>query len=810
MARERGTFNFSANLEVKKQGALDSRLVIQTYAELTKAATWSDSDNKVWLYNGMIVSVVADTTGKNGVYMLTNNAKYNEEGSWTRIDAKAADKTVVIDNLESTSSTAALSANQGKVLNDKFTAHANNADIHFTAEERTKLTGIEAGAQVNKVTSVAGKEGAVTLVKADVGLDKVDNTADTDKPVSTKQAAAIKVVQDDLNTFKATKGSNNGIASLDENGKVPAAQLPSYVDDVVEADTKDELPDTGETGKIYVTKDDNLTYRWSGTDYVEISQSLALGETDSTAYAGSKGKKLADDVAAHIANHENPHGVTAEQLGINLSELATVASVNAELAKKVDKIDNKSLVADSEITKLTALPNKADLDSAIADAKKAGTDAATDAANAEAHLSAVSGQTTGAYVANATSNYIKTATSLNDADIKLDAKIKENADAIAALGGSGSGSVQDQITSAVNAAKEELTGKINEEKGARETADSGLSDRITTNTNSIGTINTTIGSSSDASTKDTIYGAIKKESEARVAGDNAINDKIGSKTSATIEATNVWGAIEELESEASAANTAATELTNRVSAVEKSASDNKQSITDLDTAVSAVKNKTVGTTITDNGSDTVLSTTKAVVDYVKASTNGVANSMTYTAKTGDATKMELKLIAVDGSTLSTIEMDKENFLNSFVKREATAEDHTADPTIAVGDPILVVTTVNGQTFRVSLKSLVDVYNGETTNSIITTVDGYKISSNLKLDTTTQNSNAVKLSVGSNGLSADVSLDSTKNGSKGVVLSKSGNGISAEMKIDAATNTANGTVVNVGANGISVGITWVEI
>ena len=93
-------------------------------------------------------------------------------------------------------------------------------------------------------------------------------------------------------------GAANGVATLGADGKVPSGQLPSYVDDVLEYDKKSAFPAAGETGKIYVTKDTNLTYRWSGTAYVEISSSLALGETSSTAYAGDKGKALAVRVTA--------------------------------------------------------------------------------------------------------------------------------------------------------------------------------------------------------------------------------------------------------------------------------------------------------------------------------------------------------------------------------------------------------------------------------------------------------------------------------------------------------------------------------
>lgn len=119
-------------------------------------------------------------------------------------------------------------------------------------------------------------------------------------------------------------------------GKVPAAQLPSFVDDVLEYDAMSSFPASGETGKIYVAKDTNLTYRWSGTQYVEISPSLALGETATTAYPGDKGKAAAalaaeakrwaennsnatSDVAnslnEHVENKSNPHGVTAAQVG---------------------------------------------------------------------------------------------------------------------------------------------------------------------------------------------------------------------------------------------------------------------------------------------------------------------------------------------------------------------------------------------------------------------------------------------------------------------------------------------------------------
>lgn len=93
---------------------------------------------------------------------------------------------------------------------------------------------------------------------------------------------------------KTEKGAPNGVASLDGNGRVPTAQLPSYVDDVLEFESQSAFPETGEDGKIYVDETTNKTYRWSGTTYVEISASLALGETSSTAFPGDKGKAAYD------------------------------------------------------------------------------------------------------------------------------------------------------------------------------------------------------------------------------------------------------------------------------------------------------------------------------------------------------------------------------------------------------------------------------------------------------------------------------------------------------------------------------------
>lgn len=124
MARTQGIFNFSANLEVKKNAPLDARVVVANKSDLYLDATWQDSDGKAWLYDGIVVTV----TSTHEMYMLTGYdpvsaaTVYKTETNWKRVDAGGATQVEVIDSLESDSSTGALSAKQGKELNSKITS----------------------------------------------------------------------------------------------------------------------------------------------------------------------------------------------------------------------------------------------------------------------------------------------------------------------------------------------------------------------------------------------------------------------------------------------------------------------------------------------------------------------------------------------------------------------------------------------------------------------------------------------------------------------------------------------------------------
>ena len=150
----------------------------------------------------------------------------------------------------------------------------------MSAADKTKLDGIATGA--NKIT--------VDSALNTTSTNPVQNKIVTSSINTLNNLVGSTPVSEQISSAITTqKGANGGLAELDNSGKVPTSQLPSYVDDVLEYSAKSSFPSTGEAGKIYVDTATNKTYRWGGSAYVEISPSLALGTTSSTAYRGDYG-----------------------------------------------------------------------------------------------------------------------------------------------------------------------------------------------------------------------------------------------------------------------------------------------------------------------------------------------------------------------------------------------------------------------------------------------------------------------------------------------------------------------------------------
>lgn len=203
---------------------------------------------------------------------------------------------------------------------------------HISYENLTN----EIGSVTAKIADVAAKKADASDLASHVS-DVYAHVTDAERSTWNNKADASKVYEK-----KDVKNLLSQKADL-ENGVVPASQLPSFVDDVLEYASSASFPTTGEAGKIYVALDTNLTYRWGGSKYVEISKSLALGETAETAYAGDKGKALAVEIAAHEAQKDNPHGVTAKQL--SLAAVATSGNYKdlagtPKIPTKVGELEN--------------------------------------------------------------------------------------------------------------------------------------------------------------------------------------------------------------------------------------------------------------------------------------------------------------------------------------------------------------------------------------------------------------------------------------------------------------------------------------
>lgn len=201
------------------------------------------------------------------------------------------DKCIIVDDVEYGLGSKDL-ADTLKTLVADITINDNNTITLVDADKKTVGTSITIN---NASQTVAGLMSADDKKKFDsffggsgegVNLDTIWNMIGTKKEGSNVQATTlwggIDEVQDELLAFTSQKGQHSGLATLDENGVVPSTQLPSYVDDVVEVPTEAGLPEKGESGKIYITADTNLIYRWVVTNvetgagnYVEIPRTSA-------------------------------------------------------------------------------------------------------------------------------------------------------------------------------------------------------------------------------------------------------------------------------------------------------------------------------------------------------------------------------------------------------------------------------------------------------------------------------------------------------------------------------------------------------
>lgn len=211
------------------------------------------------------------------------------------------------------------------MANSKYLDNEGLGIVWGKVKERdtSTLTAAQNDATSKVNAAKAELQGEINTVQGNVtNLQGCFTNGAAKKAIADKDGNAI----DTTYIKNAEKGTANGVATLDATGKIPASQVPGSMDEIIEGyyyngnfylDSAHQQEITGEESKIYVDLETNKTYRWGGTTYVEISSSLALGETVGTAYEGNKGKANADAIAA-------------------LQE--TVGGINDDLDDKVDKI----------------------------------------------------------------------------------------------------------------------------------------------------------------------------------------------------------------------------------------------------------------------------------------------------------------------------------------------------------------------------------------------------------------------------------------------------------------------------------------
>lgn len=323
--KEEGTDNISQVVfdTITVDGSLNyskeqyTTTVIKTTGDGTKVLT--DNGQYVYIGNLALTNIkFKDGTNTSTYDLVTNGITFRQNAtpcvSWNTVksgnniymDVRIANATASMDGLMSKEDYVELNTTIPGQIEDLKEADSNLSNRIDDLDDKIDKEIADREAEIDRIEN-----------KFDGVTDELEDALQ--KEIEDRKAGDTTITNS-LNAFISTKGQPGGLAELDSTGKVPAAQLPSYVDDVLEYSTKAQFPQTGETGKIYVAKDTNLTYRWTGTQYLEISQSLALGETPSTAYPGDKGKANRDalnSMPTKLTSYLTPTTSTGELVKIN-------------------------------------------------------------------------------------------------------------------------------------------------------------------------------------------------------------------------------------------------------------------------------------------------------------------------------------------------------------------------------------------------------------------------------------------------------------------------------------------------------------
>ena len=405
-----GQATYASNFEVAKQALLDAReMILTTAADLVKPQTWEDKDGNVWLAKGLKVAVM-NNGGTPDLYILKDPDNYTDPNSWHKVGDNEGMKPLVLNMVYPIESTS--EHDLGVSFEELKAAVRSDRTIWLRNEEDSFLSYSalvdEDTSEVSLHIAIKGTLHYLLVFTSSTQEGKVD--VEVIREDYDKSGIGLGNVTNDAQVKRSEMGKANGVATLGADGKVPTAQLPSYVDDVIDLvaiyPAKANIPTTGltvgakyfatsekkiytatsttavdggadpETGKIYVvtskpanaTADVNTTWRWSGTAMAQVGSSLVLGTVTGTAFDGGKGQALqtwkeqVDEVSVVTGGSVGSQTATTVVINLNRSSLADGSKTTAaDFTIQEANNTRAGVMSAADKAKLDALPAAAEV-----------------------------------------------------------------------------------------------------------------------------------------------------------------------------------------------------------------------------------------------------------------------------------------------------------------------------------------------------------------------------------------------------------------------------------------------------------------
>ena len=343
MARNKGTFQFAANFEVKAAAALDPRVAVATKAELIAKETWPYDGDTIYLYKGILVSVQEE----NAVYMLVDTAKIlsSDYSGWLRVDAGNAEQVEIVDNLTSDATNKALSAKQGKVLMGEIDGvKAKLVNIYTYKGSKDTYAELPSDAVAGDVWNVveaheghpAGTNYAWTGTEWDALAGSIDlsnyyNKSEVDGAIAAESALRVAEEQRlavliEANTTLANEAK--GIAAENQNSISGLSQSVGNINLILNGDEDDNTD--GVIGRLAIVEEKNNA---QDTRLTALEKLISGGEVEGDTTLLEMVSQNTADISAlkKVVSGEDGNGGLAKAVEILNGDSKTEGSVDYKI-----------------------------------------------------------------------------------------------------------------------------------------------------------------------------------------------------------------------------------------------------------------------------------------------------------------------------------------------------------------------------------------------------------------------------------------------------------------------------------------------